>query len=64
MFTYDWKLALVMLAILPLYALTYFIANRINKKYQSALMERSAYLSGGQRQRLAIVGTLSTATGR
>ncbi|MBU1822702.1 MAG: peptidase domain-containing ABC transporter, partial [Bacteroidetes bacterium] len=44
MFTYDWKLALIMLAIIPFYAATYFVANRINKKYQRKLMERSAEL--------------------
>lgn len=32
MFTYDWKLALIMLGIIPFYAFTYFIANRINRK--------------------------------
>lgn len=42
MFTYDWKLALLMVAILPLYGMTYWAANRFNKKYQRLLMERSA----------------------
>lgn len=44
MFTYDWRLALIMLAIIPFYSATYFIANGINKKYQRKLMERSADL--------------------
>lgn len=44
MFTYDWKLALIMLAIIPFYAITYFVANRVNRKYQRKLMERSADL--------------------
>ena len=44
MFTYDWKLALIMLGIIPLYAITYFIANRFNRKNQRKLMENSADL--------------------
>lgn len=44
MFTYDWKLALIMLAIIPLYAIVYFIANRFNRKNQRKLMENSAEL--------------------
>ncbi len=44
MFTYDWKLALMVLAIIPLYAIIYFITNRINKKLQRQLMEDSADL--------------------
>jgi ATP-binding cassette subfamily B protein len=44
MFTYDWKLALMVLAILPMYGIIYFITNRINKKLQRQLMEDSADL--------------------
>jgi len=44
MFTYDWKLALIMLSIIPLYSITYFIANRFNRKNQRKLMENSADL--------------------
>lgn len=44
MFTYYWKLALVMLIVIPLYVLTYFIANQINKRLQRKLMEDAADL--------------------
>lgn len=44
MFTYYWKLALVMLIVIPLYALVYFIANRLNKRVQRKVMERAADL--------------------
>ncbi|HEX9512497.1 MAG TPA: peptidase domain-containing ABC transporter [Puia sp.] len=44
MFTYYWKLALVMLTIIPAYILLYVISNRINKKFQRRLMENNAEL--------------------
>jgi len=44
MFTYYWKLALVILTIIPAYILLYVISNRVNKKYQRRLMENNAEL--------------------
>lgn len=44
MFTYYWKLALIMLIVIPIYVLTYFIANQINKRLQRKLMEDAADL--------------------
>jgi len=44
MFFYYWKLALIMLAIIPFYLFLYVIVNRINKKWQRSLMENSAEL--------------------
>ncbi len=44
MFTYYWKLALILLAVVPLYGGIYFIANRINRRQQRKLMESSAEL--------------------
>lgn len=44
MFVYYWKLALIMLCIIPLYAIIYFITNRVNTKWQRTLMENSADL--------------------
>jgi len=44
MFTYYWKLALIMLAIIPLYATVYWIANHLNRKQQRQLMEKGADL--------------------
>ena len=44
MFLYDWKLALVMLAILPLYALIFAVFHWLNKKVEREVMEDSAAL--------------------
>lgn len=44
MFTYYWKLALAMLVVIPLYAGTYWLANRLNRRRERELMERSAEL--------------------
>ncbi|HUW05843.1 MAG TPA: peptidase domain-containing ABC transporter [Williamwhitmania sp.] len=44
MFTFYWKLAAIMLIVIPLYAITYFILNRLNKKVQRKIMENSAEL--------------------
>lgn len=44
MFIYSWKLALVTLASAPLFLLIYWGFNRLNKKYQRIIMERSADL--------------------
>jgi len=58
MFTYDWKLALIMLAIIPLYAITYFVANRFNRKNQRKLMENSADLEAQLVESLNNVATI------
>src|SRR5690606_32118735 len=34
MFTYYWKLALLMLAVIPVYLVVYLITNKLNKKAQ------------------------------
>lgn len=44
MFTYDWKLAAMLLAIIPFYVIIYFISNYINRKQGRKLMENSAEL--------------------
>ncbi|MCY1636523.1 peptidase domain-containing ABC transporter, partial [Marinifilum sp. D737] len=44
MFIYSWKLALAMALIIPLYALVYFITNRLNKKQERKVMEQAAEL--------------------
>lgn len=58
MFTYDWKLALIMLGIIPFYAVTYFIANRFNRKNQRTLMEKSADLEAQLVESLNSVATI------
>ena len=44
MFTYYWKLALIVLIVIPLYISIYFIYDRLNKKVQRKVMERAADL--------------------
>ncbi|MBN1925155.1 MAG: peptidase domain-containing ABC transporter [Prolixibacteraceae bacterium] len=44
MFIYSWKLALIMLIVVPLYSLVYTVTNRLNKKRERKLMENSAEL--------------------
>jgi ATP-binding cassette, subfamily C, bacteriocin exporter len=58
MFTYYWKLALLMLSIIPFYVLIYFIVNRINRKQQRQLMEDSAELEAQLVESLNSVATI------
>lgn len=39
MFFYYWKLALIMLLVIPFYSIIYFITNRLNKKTERKIME-------------------------
>ncbi|MCF6279093.1 MAG: peptidase domain-containing ABC transporter [Flavobacteriaceae bacterium] len=58
MFSYYWKLALIMLAIIPVYILIYWITNRLNKKTERKIMERSADLESQLVESLNAVGTI------
>ncbi len=58
MFTYYWKLALIMLAVIPLYLVIYLVANKLNKKIQRRLMENSAELESQLVESLNAVGTI------
>lgn len=58
MFTYDWKLALILLAIIPFYGVTYYIANAINRKNQRQIMENSADLEAQLVESLNNVATI------
>ncbi|MFT4016358.1 MAG: peptidase domain-containing ABC transporter [Agriterribacter sp.] len=58
MFLYYWKLALIMLLIIPVYTLIYFISNIINKKWQRTLMEDSAELETQLVESLNAAGTI------
>lgn len=44
MFTYYWKLALVILLVIPFYGLIYFLFNKFNKKVERKIMEDAAEL--------------------
>ena len=58
MFTYYWKLALIMLAIIPLYLVIYWITNRLNKRTERKVMERAADLESQLVESLNAVGTI------
>lgn len=57
MFTYYWKLAVVILLVIPFYALIYYITNRLNKKAERKLMENSAELES---QLVESINSMST----
>ncbi len=58
MFTFFWKLALVMLVVVPLYFLIYYISNRLNRRVQRKVMERSADLEAQFVESLNSAGTI------
>jgi ATP-binding cassette subfamily B protein len=58
MFTFYWKLALVMLLLIPLYAVIYWISNRLNKKVERKLMEESAELESQLVESITSAGTI------
>ena len=58
MFTYYWKLALIMAAIIPVYLVIYLTVNRLNKRIQRKMMERSAELESQLVESISAVGTI------
>lgn len=58
MFTYYWKLALIMLIVIPLYSLIYFVMNKLNKKTERKVMEQSAELESLLVESLNSMGTI------
>jgi ABC-type bacteriocin transporter len=58
MFTSYWKLALVMMLVVPLYAIIYRFSNSINKRTQRKLMEDNAELSSQLVESVNSVGTI------
>ena len=58
MFTYYWKLGLIMLLIIPVYMVVYFITNQLNKKTQRKLMENAADLESQLVESLNSVSTI------
>jgi ATP-binding cassette subfamily B protein len=58
MFLYYWKLAVIMLCIVPIYLVIYLISNRINKKWQRTLMENSAELETQLVESISTAGTI------
>ncbi len=58
MFTFYWKLALVMLLLIPLYSLIYWLTNRLNRKVERRLMEESAELESQLVESITSAGTI------
>lgn len=58
MFTYYWKLGLLMIGILPIYLLIFFITNRLNKKTERRIMESGANLESQLVESLSSVSTV------
>lgn len=58
MCSFYWKLALVILTVLPAYTIIYFISDRLNKKAQLKVMERAADLEAHFVESLNSAGTL------
>ncbi len=60
MFTYYWKLALIILLVIPFYLIIYSLANRVNKKVERLLMESAADLEAQLVESLSAVGTIKS----
>lgn len=58
MFSYYWKLALVVLLVIPFYAVIYIIYDRLNKKVQRRVMERAADLESQLVESLNSISTI------
>lgn len=58
MFAYYWKLAVLMLAVIPLYAIVYAVSNRLNRRVQRRLMENAADLQSQLVESLNAAGTI------
>ncbi|MFN7791499.1 MAG: peptidase domain-containing ABC transporter, partial [Cyclobacteriaceae bacterium] len=60
MFTYYWKLAVVILLVIPFYSIIYYITNRLNKKAERKLMENAAELESQLVESLNSVSTIKS----
>jgi len=58
MFIYNWKLALIMLLVIPLYLLLYLVTNLLNKKRERKIMEQAAELESQLVESLNSVKTI------
>ncbi len=58
MFIYSWKLALIVSAVIPLYAIIYTVTNKLNKKRERKLMEDTAELESQLVESLNSVRTI------
>ncbi len=60
MFTYYWKLAIVIFLVIPFYLIIYLITNYLNKKVERKLMENSAELESQLVESLSSIGTIKS----
>ncbi|MBW6536269.1 MAG: peptidase domain-containing ABC transporter [Mariniphaga sp.] len=58
MFIYNWKLALIMLLVIPFYLVLYIITNLLNKKRERKIMEKAAELESQLVESLNAVKTI------
>ena len=58
MFTFNWKLALLMLIVIPFYIAIYLISNSINRRVQRRIMEKGADLESQLVESLNSAGTI------
>lgn len=58
MFTYYWKLAVIMLLIIPLYVILYILYNKVNKVVQRKGMEQAAELNAQLVESINTAGTV------
>jgi ABC-type bacteriocin transporter len=58
MFTFFWKLALIMLVVVPFYIAIYYISDKLNGKVQRKVMERAADLEAQLVESLNSVDTI------
>jgi ABC-type bacteriocin transporter len=58
MFTFYWKLSLIVLLVIPVYILIYYISDRLNRKVQRTMMEKAADLEAQLVESLNSAGTI------
>lgn len=58
MFSYYWKLAIVMVLVVPFYFFVYWVTNKLNKKVERRLMEESAELESHLVESITSVRTI------
>jgi ABC-type bacteriocin/lantibiotic exporter with double-glycine peptidase domain len=60
MFTYYWKLALIIATVIPFYLFIYWVSNKLNKKVERQLMEEGADLESHLVGSLNAIRTIKT----
>ena len=58
MFSYYWKLAAIMLSVIPLYAVMFYLYNRVNKVIKRKIMEQGADMQSQLVETINAAGTI------